>query len=774
MLWATLPLSFFLLFAAAPCFSEDIQDQVHIVYLGEHNKKTRTIQAIEENHLSLLLSVKKSEDAARESLLYSYKNSINGFAAILSDEEAAKISEIEGVISAFPSKERVMHTTRSWEFITMEEGLSDADRESMPSRANYGRDVIVGMLDSGIWPESKSFDDKGMGPIPKKWKGVCEEGYAFNASSCNKKLIGARYYIKGYEAYYGPLNTTYSYRSPRDSDGHGTHTASTVGGRAVPGVSAIGGFAHGTASGGAPLARLAIYKVCWPIPGPNPNLENTCFDADMLAAFDDAIKDGVDVISMSIGASGTPRKYSSDSMAIGALHAAKEDIVVACSGGNSGPELGTVVNLAPWTITVGASSIDRAFPSSVALGTGKKIEGQTVTPYRLKKGKMYPLVYAGNVEVPNLPRNISGQCLPNSLAPEKVAGKVVVCFRGAGFRVGKGLEVKRAGGAAIVLGNALANGNEIAVDAHVLPGVGVSYGDAIAIMSYINSTPEPTIAIGPAATDFNVRAAPVMAAFSSRGPNRVEPDILKPDITAPGLNILAAWSGSSAPTKVDGDPRRVKYNLISGTSMSCPHVGATAALLKSLYPNWSSAAIRSAMITTATRINMEGDPITTAAGEAAGPMDYGAGHIRSSLASDPGLVYDANYTDYLLFACSSIKVQMDPTFPCPANPPPPSDLNYPSVSVTGLRAAAVKVIRTVTNVGQRKARYKVEVEEPSGVKVGITPKVLRFRKVGEKKKFVIKLTAVGKGSTAGGHVGGSYTWSDGIHAVTSPIVVTLT
>lgn len=193
-----------------------------------------------------------------------------------------------------------------------------------------------------------------------------------------RKLIGARYYIKGYEAYYGPLNTTYSYRSPRDGDGHGTHTASIVAGRVVHNVSALGGFALGTASGGASLARLVIYKVCWPIPGPNPNLENTCFDADMLAAFDDAVADGVDIISMSIGPIGRLPLYSVDSMSIGSLHATKRGIVVACSGGNEGPDQATVVNLAPWMITVGATTIDRAFDSNILLGSGKMIEVITV------------------------------------------------------------------------------------------------------------------------------------------------------------------------------------------------------------------------------------------------------------------------------------------------------------------------------------------------------------------------------------------------------------
>lgn len=189
----------------------------------------------------------------------------------------------------------------------------------------------------------------------------------------SRKIIGARYYLKAYEAHYNTLNTTCAFRSPRDHDGHGTHTASTVAGRTVPGVSALGGFAAGTASGGAPLARLAVYKVCWPIPGPNPNIENTCFEADMLAAMDDAVGDGVDVMSVSIGSSGAPMRFEDDGIAVGALHAARRGVVVSCSGGNSGPKPATVSNLAPWMLTVGASSIDRAFDSPIKLGNGVAI-----------------------------------------------------------------------------------------------------------------------------------------------------------------------------------------------------------------------------------------------------------------------------------------------------------------------------------------------------------------------------------------------------------------
>ncbi|KAJ0986442.1 hypothetical protein J5N97_004798 [Dioscorea zingiberensis] len=686
--------------------------QVYIVYMGEHSG-AKTTQQIQADHLSSLISIKSSEEEAEESLIYSYKNSINGFAALLSKEEADKLSEKEEVVSVFPSNAGTwaLHTTRSWEFIGREEGLEGSQAYTMPSRAKYGEDIIVGMLDSGIWPESSSFADKKMGPIPKQWKGICQVGDAFNSSNCNRKIIGARYYLKGYEAHYGPLNTSYAYRSPRDHDGHGTHTASTVAGRLVHNVSALGGFAGGTAGGGAPLARLAIYKVCWPIPGPNPNLENTCFDADMLAAIDDAIGDGVHVLSVSIGASGSPPKYSNDSIAIGTLHATKKNIVVACSAGNSGPSPGTVSNLAPWMITVAASSIDRAFSSPVLLGNGVELKGQTITTYELKR-KPYPLVYAGNLVVHGTPNNVSGQCLPNSLDDKKVRGKIVVCLRGSGTRVAKGMEVKRAGGAAMILGNALANGNDIAVDAHVLPAAAVSSKDAIVILKYINGSKNikpPTAMIYRANTVLGTKPAPVMAAFSSRGPNSIEPNILKPDITAPGLNILAAWSESSSPTKLEGDKRSVKYNIMSGTSMSCPHVSAAAALLKSIHPHWTSAAIRSALMTTANIVNTEGVGITNAEGEKAGPLELGSGHLRPTHASDPGLVYDATYEDYLLFACASIKVQMDPSVPCPESPPSPSNLNHPSLSLSGLNGT-VTVLRTVTNVGRPKARYKENKE----------------------------------------------------------------
>ncbi|KAK6932283.1 PA domain [Dillenia turbinata] len=340
-----------------------------------------------------------------------------------------------------------------------------------------------------------------------------------------KKIIGARYYIKGWENHFGPLNSTLNdYKSPRDFDGHGTHTSSIASGRRVPNVAALGGFARGTASGGAPLARIAMYKVCWPIPGQSTVWTDNCFDEDMLAAIDDAIADGVHVLSISIG-SDEPQNYTVDSLAIGSLHALKKNIVVACAAGNSGPGPSTLSNPAPWIITVGASSIDRTFVAPLLLGNGMKIKGQSATPYKLDK--MYPLVFAGEVAIHKVPQSLKGQCLPGSLSPELTKGKIVLCLRGNGTRVGKGEEVKRAGGVGFVLGNSAFNGAEISVDAHVLPATAVVADDAVKILAYINSTMKPMATILLARTELDSKPAPFMAAFTSRGPNIIDLDILK-------------------------------------------------------------------------------------------------------------------------------------------------------------------------------------------------------------------------------------------------------
>uniref|UniRef100_A0A803QF20 Subtilisin-like protease SBT5.6 n=1 Tax=Cannabis sativa TaxID=3483 RepID=A0A803QF20_CANSA len=786
-------LSIFIIINLSFSYCKAIEDhkEVYVVNLGEHsnnniNGVAKTLSEIEENHHSYLLSVKETEEDAKASLLYSYKHSFNGFAALLTPQQASKLSEMEEVvwISKSEPDKYTMHTTRSWEFSGLEENERIVNSNNhfghMPadllSKARYGEQVIVGLLDSGVWPESESFSDKGMGPIPKSWKGICQTGPDFNSSHCNRKLIGARYYLKGFEQYYGRLNTSEDYRSPRDKDGHGTHTASTVAGRTVHGASALGGFANGTASGGAPLARLAIYKVCWAIPGKQKAVGNTCFMEDMLAAMDDAIADGVHLMSISIGTT-KPVNYSDDGIAIGALHAAKKNITVVCSAGNSGPGPGTLSNPAPWILTVGASSVDREFRAPIVLGNGQRIMGETVTPSKLRR-KLYPLAYAADLAKPGVSRTNASLCLENSLSPEKAKGKIILCNRGNNSRVGKGKVVKQAGGVGYILGNDKASGGEVPCDAHFLPATALTYNNAMKVLKYIMSTKNARAYIMPARTVLHTKPAPSVAGFSSRGPNVIEPNILKPDITAPGLNILAAWSGGDSPSKFssDIDPRIVKYNILSGTSMSCPHVAAAVALLKAIHPTWSSAAIRSALMTTAGLTNNMGEGLSDETGGLANSFSYGAGYFRPAKAADPGLVYDASYVDYLLHFCNSGLQGADKSFKCPPNAPSAMELNYPSLSISKL-VKTITVKRTVTNVGNAKSVYFFESKPPLGISVEASPSLLSFTHVGQKKSFTLTVKArsellENKNSTKE-YSFGWYSWLDGNHVVRSPIAVSL-
>ncbi|GKE79051.1 subtilisin-like protease SBT5.6, partial [Tanacetum coccineum] len=380
-----------------------------------------------------------------------------------------------------------------------------------------------------------------------------------------------------------------------------------------------------------------------------------------------------------------------------------------------------VVNTAPWIFTVAASSVDRSFVAPIKLGNGKIVKGQSATPYSLPQRKMYQLVYAAEVVNENVPKTyIAGQCLPGSLNPQKAKGKIVFCLREYGTRVGKGMEVKRAGGIGYILGNSPANGAELTVDAHVLPATAVTSDDAVQILRYINSTKTRSAYIFPGRTLLQAKPAPSVAAFSSRGPSAISPEILKPDIAAPGLNILAAWTEGNSPTKIEADKRRVKYNILSGTSMACPHVSAAAALIKAIHPNWSSAAIKSALITSAGLLNNEGKRITDASGNPADPLQFGSGHFRPEKAADPGLVYDASYNDYLMFLCSHVDINSNPTFKCPKTTPSMQNLNYPSFSFPKL-TGKVAVKRTVTNVGGKGSVYFASVEPPMGISVKVYP-----------------------------------------------------
>ncbi|KAL9243889.1 hypothetical protein vseg_017726 [Gypsophila vaccaria] len=764
-------LFFLLLVLCKPALAKN--QSSFIVYMGAHSHgedvSENDLQRVKESHYELLGSYLGSRSCAEDAIFYSYTRHINGFAAVFDEELAIQIAKHSDVISVFPNKGRKLHTTRSWSFLGLENNNGEVPPNSLWKKARFGEDTIIANLDTGVWQESKSFGDEGMGPIPSRWKGICQNGPKVGRVHCNRKLIGARYFNKGYLAALSTNNITNItvVNSPRDYDGHGTHTLSTAGGSMVDGASVFG-FGKGTAKGGSPGARVAAYKICWP-----PINGDECYDADIVAAIDAAIADGVDVISASIG--GDPTTYFNDSLSIGSFHATMRGISVVCSAGNSGPTDGSVSNVSPWIFTVGASTMDRQFTSWVMLNNGHHLKGQSLAPTSLPKRKYYRLINAVDAKSANTSIAQAKLCESGTLDPKKATGKIVVCLRGVNARVEKGEVVALAGGVGMILANDEASGNEVIADPHVLPASHVNYTDGLAIFEFIQSMTYPKALITHTTTQLGTTPAPFMAAFSSKGPNSITPEILKPDITAPGVSIIAAYSEATSPTNQLFDKRKVQFNSISGTSMSCPHVSGIVGLLKTLYPHWSPAAIKSAIMTTANIIDNVGEPILNASNVEANPFSYGAGHVNPNKAMDPGLVYDLKIKDYLNFLCaqgynqSSIALFSKYPYTCPKKVSI-TNFNYPSITVPNFRNS-IKIMRTLKNVGSS-STYTVHVQKPHGILIKVKPPVLKFGKMGEEKKFYV-IMKVQKKKTPKDYVFGRLTWSDGVHHVNSPIIINI-
>lgn len=692
-------------------------------------------------------------------LLHVYENVISGFSAKLSKQHLESVRKVDGFLSATMDELLILHTTHSPHFLGLQEG------KGLWGAKNLALDVIIGVIDTGIWPEHPSFSGSGMPPVPSHWKGKCQVGPKFAASKCNRKLIGARAFFKAYEAIAGRINETLDYRSPRDSQGHGTHTASTAGGNLVKGASFLG-LAKGSAAGMRYTARIAAYKACYQL---------GCASSDILAAIEQAVSDGVDVLSLSLG--GASKPYYNDNIAIAAFGAIQNGVFVSSSAGNSGPSDSTVSNVAPWMTTVAASYMDRGFPTKVQLGDGQVFSGASL--YSGKPTKQLPLVYGETAG-----GGAAKFCTSNSLSPSLVKGKIVICDRGINSRVAKGEEVKMAGGAGMILANDENQGEELFADPHILPATSLGAIASFAVKMYSNFSSNATAMIKFEGAVYS-NPAPVMAAFSSRGPSLIGPDIIKPDLTAPGVNILAAWPPNISPTQLKSDKRRVRFNIISGTSMSCPHISGLAALLKSLHKNWSPAAIKSALMTTAYIRNSQDSPIADAASTSlkfATPFAFGSGHADPEKASDPGLIYDISTEDYLIYLCSlnynssQIALFAGGNFTCPdASDSQPGDLNYPSFAVlfsSNTPNVTATYKRTLTNVGTPASTYAVEVTEPKGISIVVQPKVLNFRKVGEKLSYKVTFMAVAEGTVSTNFSFGSLVWVSHKHSVRSLIAVT--
>uniref|UniRef100_M4DRG9 Uncharacterized protein n=2 Tax=Brassica campestris TaxID=3711 RepID=M4DRG9_BRACM len=758
---------------------------VYIVYLGANRLQNAALAS--RHHLHLLSKVFTSKEDAGRSMLYSYTYGFSGFSAKLNSTQAASLAKMNQVITVFKSRSLKLHTTRSWDFL----GLTvDNTGHTPPPQLAYGSDVIVGVFDTGlfsisisslfqsslnlkicyfrlgIWPESESFKEPPEAkPIPSSWKGKCVGGDV----RCNRKLIGARFYLKGFEEAYGEVDRTRDreYRSPRDRLGHGTHTASTAVGSVV---SIVSGFAGGVARGGAPSARLAVYKTCW-----GKDFEGVCTEADILAAFDDAVRDGVDVISASFGSSPPLTPFFESSADVGAFHAAERGISVVFSGGNDGPDPGLVQNVAPWAVSVAASTMDRSFPTNIVIDGGFTLTGQSLVSQEIIGTLALATTYFDG-----------GVCKWENWLEKLANKKIILCFASLGpvqFIEEAQAAAIRANASALIF--AASPTKQLVEEVDKVPTVRVDIISGTRIRNYLARSPTvPVVKVGPSKTVIGEITAPAVAYFSSRGPSSLSPDILKPDITAPGIGILGAWPPKTPPTLLPGDHRSVEWNFQSGTSMSCPHVAGVMALLQSAHPDWSPAAIRSAIMTTAGTRDTSNDLILSGGSmKPTDPFDIGAGQINPLKAMDPGLVYNTKTEDYVLFLCnigytdqqikSMLLLHSESSTTClPSHSyRTNADFNYPSITIPSLRFTRT-IKRTVSNVGPNKNTvFFVDIVRPVGVEVEVWPRILVFSKCQQEHSYYVTFTPTK--TSSGRYVFGEIIWTNGFHQVRSPLVVCL-
>ncbi|KAL6327030.1 hypothetical protein AAG906_013508 [Vitis piasezkii] len=596
--------------------------QAYIVYMGDLPKDD-VISSPSLLHTSMLREAIDSSSSS-EYLLHSYKKSFNGFVANLTGEEVKKLS------SGLPQ---------------------DVERTTTES------DIIVGIIDSGIWPESASFNAKGFSPPPRKWKGICQT--SSNFTSCNNKIIGARYYHTGAEV------EPNEYDSPRDSDGHGTHTASIVAGGLVSGASLLG-FGSGTARGGVPSARIAF-------------------------------------------------------------------VTKVQLGNNQVYERSRILNWQLPLIILSLIVLNSLLHVGVSINT-------------FEMNDMYPIIYGGDAQnTTGGDSEYSSSCDKNSLNKSLVNGKIVLC------------DALNWGGS----NNCWSSGHDNARWSpqrffleFSLPASYMDWSNGTELDQYLNST-RPTAKIN-RSVEVKDELAPFIVSFSSRGPNLITRDILKPDLSAPGVNILAAWSEASTVTGKEWDTRVVPYNIMSGTSMACPHASGAAAYIKSFHPTWSPSAIKSALMTTASP--MRGEINTDL------EFAYGSGQLDPVKAANPGLVYDAGESDYIKFLYNtSCSADTNGTVWA---------LNYPSFAVSTKYKVSItrNFTRTVTNVGTPASTYKANVTVPPGLSVQVEPSILSFKSLGQKKTFSV---TVGVPALDTAIISGSLVWNDGVYQVRSPIVAYL-
>lgn len=726
-----------------------------------------------------------------------FKVVFNGFSAMLTDDEVRALKKNSKVVAITADSILQLDTSYTPGFIGLDGpgGLWS----KMGGQGAAGEDMIIGIVDSGIWPEHASFADRLDSATgtpshsgdqlvytapPTSWKGECIEGEGFSKANCNNKLIGARYFKT-------PTQTLHwtEFASARDSvagvegrGGHGTHTASTAGGNAgTPAVT--NGLSLGKVSGMAPRARIAAYKVCWTSSAGT----NGCATSNSVAAIEQAVKDGVHVINFSIGpnAGGGTFIEATEQAFLGAAAAG---VFVATSAGNGGPGATNVTptaHLSPWLTSVGNATHNRLYVGDATLGDGMVLTGASGNA----RNEAAPLILASSAgradllpaDADNLKRcfgKADGVTFKDYLDPAKVAGKIVVCERGMNVLVNKSANARLAGAAGVIIANVPEFADTIINQAHTLSTVHITRENTVKLRAYIAGSANPTAAMG------NLRGvldptvqAPMMSATSSRGPNVANANILKPDVAAPGSDILAAVTADLSKEQRDAvaagsaSPRS-DFAFYSGTSMASPHIAGIAALLKQRHPDWTPMMIKSALMTTA--MDVFGDTQngaqawdTTARFNGNLPWGQGAGFVRPTTADDPGLVYDAGMPDWIRFMCGASALNPTSAACTSYGSIQPWDLNLASLTVANMLGQHT-VKRSVTNVGSTTATYRPSVTLP-GFNVAVEPAELTLAP-GQKADFSVRITRAGAPFNTWTY--GNLTWNDGAgHVVRSPLTV---
>ncbi len=616
-----------------------------------------------------------------------------GVAATVPANAVSTILGVKGVIAVQKDALQQPDTSATPQFI----GASNV-WPSLGGPAKAGDGVTVGVIDTGIWPEHPSFaDNAGLSAPPKTYG--CQFGDGSDpqlgpAFTCNKKLIGAYAFTNTYMTVIGSLpgefcNNVTKKCSARDPEGHGTHTASTAAGDPVPSAPLFG-VDRGPISGMAPGAHVIMYRVC---------LAQGCFNSDSIAAIQQGILDDIDVINYSISGGNNP--YT-DPVELTFLDAFNAGISVNASAGNSGPGAGTVAHGGPWVTTVGASTSNRFFTSTLHLtANGGKVfdkEGVTITADITSPTDVVLGTTLG-----------STRCL-NPLPPGSATGKIVACERGTNARVDKGFNVLQGGAAGMILYNPI--NQDVETDNHWLPAIHLN-GPNADLVAFITSNTgvKATWTTGaPSATQGDV-----MAAFSSRGPST---DFVKPDVTAPGIQVLAGTTPS--PTGITNGPPGQLYMAIAGTSMSSPHSAGASALVKAAHPDWTPAEIKSALMTSSAQGVVKEDGTTPF-----DPFDAGAGSIRVDKAVHPTLVFNETFENFV----SSIGVALDRV-----------NLNIPSVDATTMPGTLTtfREARNVTGVDQQ---FDALIQSPPGATITVQKDNTFGVPAGQRRRLSITISA---------------------------------